>query len=130
MYIYIYIFFCFFRKHSKTSRRMHATLRVSFCKCAGSIGYNEKERQKEKQGEGKGGKKTKSQTRRVRTRNRSHGGCSWPVGNTTNIFKSINKGSPWLNNPEIIEMLGFGPSHNKTEILLDPKLIQIIPLSF
>ena len=29
------------------------------------------------------------------------------------IFKSINKGSPGLNNPEIMDMLGFGPSHNK-----------------
>ena len=35
------------------------------------------------------------------------------------IFKSINKGSPGVKNPEIMEMLGFGPSHNKTKILLD-----------
>ena len=32
------------------------------------------------------------------------------------IFKSINKGSPGLKNPEIMDMLGFGPSHNKTKI--------------
>ena len=29
---------------------------------------------------------------------------------------SINTGSPGLANPEIMEMLGFGPSRNKTEI--------------
>ena len=34
-------------------------------------------------------------------------------------FKSINKGSPGLTNPEIMETLGFGPSHNKIEVLLD-----------
>ena len=33
--------------------------------------------------------------------------------------KSINKGSPGLQSPEIMKMLGFGPSHNKTDILLD-----------
>ena len=33
--------------------------------------------------------------------------------------KCINKGSPGLTNPEVMEMLGFGPSHNKTEILLN-----------
>ena len=35
------------------------------------------------------------------------------------ISKSINKGSPALRNPEIMEMLGFGPSHNQTEIWSD-----------
>ena len=35
------------------------------------------------------------------------------------ILKSINKGPQDFNNPEIMEMLGFGPSHNNTEILLD-----------
>ena len=35
------------------------------------------------------------------------------------ILKSINKGSQGLNNPEIMEFWGFGPSHNKTEVLLD-----------
>ena len=35
------------------------------------------------------------------------------------VSKSINKGSLGLKNPEIMEMLGFGPSHNKTKILLD-----------
>ena len=35
------------------------------------------------------------------------------------IFKSVNKGPPGVKNPEIMEMLGFGPSHNKTEILLN-----------
>ena len=33
------------------------------------------------------------------------------------IFKSIKKGFLWSTNPEIMGMLGFGPSHNKTEIL-------------
>ena len=33
-------------------------------------------------------------------------------------YSYFNKGSPGLNNPEILEMLGSGPSHNKTEILL------------
>ena len=35
------------------------------------------------------------------------------------VSKSINKGSHGLENPEIVEILGFGPSNNKTEILLD-----------
>ena len=35
------------------------------------------------------------------------------------IFKSINKGPPGLENPEIMEFGGFGPSHNKTKVLLD-----------
>ena len=35
------------------------------------------------------------------------------------ICKSMNTGSPGVKNPEIMEMLGFGPPHNKTEILLD-----------
>ena len=34
------------------------------------------------------------------------------------VFKSINKCSPGLTNPEIMEFGGFGPSH-KTEILLE-----------
>ena len=33
--------------------------------------------------------------------------------------KSINKGSPGINNPETMEMLGFGPSHDQTKILSD-----------
>ena len=35
------------------------------------------------------------------------------------ILKSINKGFEGLKNPKIMEMLGFGPSHNNTNILLD-----------
>ena len=35
------------------------------------------------------------------------------------FIKSINKGSLGLENAEIMEMLGFGPSHNKIDILLD-----------
>ena len=35
------------------------------------------------------------------------------------MFKSINKGSLGLKNPEIMEMLGFGPSHNEIGILLN-----------
>ena len=35
------------------------------------------------------------------------------------IFESINKGSPGLGNPEIMEMLGLGPSPNEIKILLD-----------
>ena len=31
----------------------------------------------------------------------------------------MNTGLQGFTNPEIMEMLGFGPSHNKTEILLD-----------
>ena len=32
------------------------------------------------------------------------------------IFKSINDGSPGRKNAEFMEMLGFGPSHNKVEV--------------
>ena len=39
--------------------------------------------------------------------------------NDFGISKSINKGSPGLEHPEIIEFGGFGPSRNKTETLLD-----------
>ena len=35
------------------------------------------------------------------------------------MFKFINKGSQGSINSEIMEMLGFGPSHNEIEILLD-----------
>ena len=35
------------------------------------------------------------------------------------IVEYINKHPPGVKNPEIIEMLGFGPSHNKTKISLD-----------
>ena len=35
------------------------------------------------------------------------------------IYKSMNKGPPGAKSPEIMEMLGSGPSHNKTEICLD-----------
>ena len=35
------------------------------------------------------------------------------------IFKPIDKGSPGLTNPEIMDMLGFGLSHNKTKTFLD-----------
>ena len=45
-------------------------------------------------------------------------------------MKAINTGLQGLTNPEIMEMLGFGPSHNKAEMLLDQKLIRIIPRSF
>ena len=41
------------------------------------------------------------------------------VCNFFGIFKLINKGSQGFTNPYIIEFRGFGPSHNKTEILLD-----------
>ena len=34
-------------------------------------------------------------------------------------FKCINKGPQGFKNPKIMEMLGFGPSHNKTKMLLD-----------
>ena len=34
-------------------------------------------------------------------------------------FQCINKGPPGVKNPEIMEMLGFVPSKNKTKILLD-----------
>ena len=37
------------------------------------------------------------------------------------IFKSINTGLQGFTNPEIMEMLGFGPSDNKAKILLDQK---------
>ena len=33
--------------------------------------------------------------------------------------KSRNKGFPGLKNPKIMKLGGFGPSHHKTEILLD-----------
>ena len=36
----------------------------------------------------------------------------------------------WSTNLQIIEFGGVGPSHNKTDMLLDPKLIKIIPRSF
>ena len=35
------------------------------------------------------------------------------------MIESMNKGSPGLKNPEIMEFGGFGPSRNKTKILLD-----------
>ena len=35
------------------------------------------------------------------------------------ILESIDKGSQGSQNPEIIEFEGLGPSHNKTETLLD-----------
>ena len=35
------------------------------------------------------------------------------------VVKSMNTGSPRLKNPEIMQMLGFGPSHKKTKIVLD-----------
>ena len=35
------------------------------------------------------------------------------------FLESINKEPPGVKHPEFIEMLGFGPSHNKTKILLD-----------
>ena len=37
------------------------------------------------------------------------------------MLKSVNKGSPGLENPEIMNVLGFGPSNNKTGFLLDKK---------
>ena len=49
--------------------------------------------------------------------------CVWwpePSGwGLAGIPKLINKGSQELTNPEIIDLGGFGPSHNETEILLD-----------
>ena len=39
--------------------------------------------------------------------------------NVIYLSKSINKGSPGLENPEIIELGGSGPSHEETKILLD-----------
>ncbi len=35
------------------------------------------------------------------------------------LSKSINEGSHGSENAEIMEMFGFGPSNNKTDILLD-----------
>ena len=35
-------------------------------------------------------------------------------------FKSINQGSPGRKHPEIMEMIGSGPSHLKIEISSDP----------
>ena len=35
------------------------------------------------------------------------------------IFESMSKGSRGSTNPEFMEFGGFGPSHNKTEVLLD-----------
>ena len=49
----------------------------------------------------------------------------------TSAEKCRNKGPPGLKNPGIMKFVGFGPSHNETEILLDQtKVIQIIPRSF
>ena len=42
----------------------------------------------------------------------------------------MNKGSPGLTNTEIMEMLGFGPSHNKTNILLDQSWSEEFPGAF
>ena len=46
------------------------------------------------------------------------------------IYKSINKGSQGLKNPEIMEMLGFGPSHDKIEIFLDHNEAEYFPGAF
>ena len=46
------------------------------------------------------------------------------------IFESINKGSPGVTNPEILEMLGFGPSHNKIKILLNQNWSKSSPEAF
>ena len=35
-------------------------------------------------------------------------------------IKTNKLASPGGQNPEIMELLGFGPSHNKSKILLDP----------
>ena len=56
-----------------------------------------------------------------------------PAGQMSKIhvpYKSINKGSQGRKNLKIMEVWGFGPSHNKIENLLDQKLIRIIPRSF
>ena len=44
---------------------------------------------------------------------------SYILGVFLEYFKLINKGSPGVKNPEIMEMLGFGPSNNKIGILLN-----------
>ena len=41
------------------------------------------------------------------------------ISDNFGTFESISKGSSGLNNSEIMDFEGFGPSHNKTEILLD-----------
>ena len=46
------------------------------------------------------------------------------------IFKSRNKGPPGVNNSEIMEMFGFGPPHNKTNILLNQKWSEYFPGAF
>ena len=37
---------------------------------------------------------------------------------------------PGLNNPEIMELAGFGHSHHKTEFLLDQNLSKYFPGAF
>ena len=39
-------------------------------------------------------------------------------------------GSPGGQNPEIMKMLGFGPSHYKTEVLLDQNRSEEFPGAF
>ena len=46
------------------------------------------------------------------------------------IAKSINNGSQGSNNPEIMECVGFGPSHNKTEIVWDQNEAEKFPGAF
>ena len=42
------------------------------------------------------------------------------ASNQSGIIISINKGSPRLKNPEIMEVCVFGVSNNKTEVRLGP----------
>ena len=46
------------------------------------------------------------------------------------MLKSINKASPGLKNPEIVEFGGSGPSHNKTEISLHQNEAEYSPRAF
>ena len=46
------------------------------------------------------------------------------------ILKSIDKGSQESENPSIIQFGGFGPSDDKTEILLDQHEAEQFPEAF
>ena len=46
------------------------------------------------------------------------------------MLKSMNKGSLGLENLEIMEFGGFGPSHNKTEILSDQNEAELLSGAF
>ena len=46
------------------------------------------------------------------------------------MIECMNTGLQGVKNPEIMDMLGFGPSHNKTEILLDQNEAEYFPGAF